>query len=131
MAGRVSAVVPGAPGEAVNLDEEIKSLKVKVDALRHNIIATITPERKVELQWACVVMALAVLLLLAGPAIEGALGAWTLGFAPIAQCMVIGAVTYMWHSIGETIADARDEQLRQETLDPSQSSIATNYRILG
>ena len=100
-------------------------------ALRHNIIATITPERKVELQWACVVMALAVLLLLAGPAIEGALGAWTLGFAPIAQCMVIGAVTYMWHSIGETIADARDEQLRQETLDPSQSSIATNYRILG
>ena len=26
-------MVPGAPGEAVNLDEEIKSLKVKVDAL--------------------------------------------------------------------------------------------------
>ena len=37
MVGRVSAVVPGAPGEAVNLDEEIKSLKVKVDALRRTM----------------------------------------------------------------------------------------------
>jgi hypothetical protein len=37
MAGRVSGVVPGAPGEAVNLDEEIKSLKVKVDALRRTM----------------------------------------------------------------------------------------------
>jgi hypothetical protein len=32
---------------------------------------------------------------------------------------------------GETVADARDEQLRAETLDPNRPSIATNYRIIG
>ena len=32
---------------------------------------------------------------------------------------------------GETVADARDVQLRAETLDPNRPSIATNYRIIG
>lgn len=90
-----------------------------------------TEQRKLELQWASVVMVLAIMLFLAGPLIEGYLGAWSLGFAPFAHMMAIGAASYMWCAIGETLADARDAQLRAETLDPNRPSIATNYRMMG
>jgi hypothetical protein len=90
-----------------------------------------TEQRKLELQWASVVMVLAIMLFLAGPLIEGYLGAWSLGFAPFAHMMAIGAASYMWCAIGETVADARDAQLREETLDPNRPSIATNYRMMG
>mmetsp|Transcript_7359 Transcript_7359/g.11714 ORF Transcript_7359/g.11714 Transcript_7359/m.11714 type:complete len:98 (-) Transcript_7359:146-439(-) len=39
------------------------------------------------------------------------------------------ACTYL--CVGETVADARDQQLRAETLDPTLPSIRTNYRIMG
>jgi len=43
-------------------------------------------------------------------------------------CML--ACTY-YLCAGETVADARDQQLRAETLDPTLPSIHTNYRIMG
>jgi len=70
-------------------------------------------------------------MFLAGPIIEGYLGAWSLGGAPISQMIIMVAVTYIWQAVGETVADARDQQLRAETLDPTLPSIRTNYRIMG
>mmetsp|Transcript_9987 Transcript_9987/g.8774 ORF Transcript_9987/g.8774 Transcript_9987/m.8774 type:complete len:222 (+) Transcript_9987:10-675(+) len=88
-------------------------------------------QRWLELQWALVALTAGSLMFLAGPIIEGYLGAWSLGGAPISQMIIMVAVTYIWQAVGETVADARDQQLRAETLDPTLPSIRTNYRIMG
>jgi hypothetical protein len=72
-----------------------------------------------------------VLLLLAAPAIQDLLGWWTLGFAPISETVILMGVILLAHAIGETIADARDQALEDDTIDPCKPSFASNYRWKG
>ncbi len=72
-----------------------------------------------------------VLLLLAAPAIQDVLGWWTLGFAPISETVILMGVILLAHAIGETIADARDQALEEDTVDPYKSSFSSNYRWKG
>ena len=71
------------------------------------------------------------LLLFAAPAIEDLLGWWTLGFAPISETIVLMGVVLIAHAIGETIAEARDQALEDDTIDPYQESFMSNYRWKG
>ena len=69
--------------------------------------------------------------LLAGPIIQDALGWWTLGFAPISETIFLMGVILIAHSVGETIADARDKALQKDTANPYSPSFESNYRIKG
>ena len=42
-------------------------------------------------------------MFLAGPIIEGYLGAWSLGGAPISQTIIMVAVAYIWQAVGLTM----------------------------
>ena len=72
-----------------------------------------------------------VMLVLAAPVIQDYLGSWTLGFAPISETIVLMGFVLVAHAIGETIAEARDQALEEDTIDPYKSSFESNYRWKG
>ncbi|EKX37138.1 hypothetical protein GUITHDRAFT_155047 [Guillardia theta CCMP2712] len=71
------------------------------------------------------------LLFLAGPVIKHYLGAWSMGFMPLSHSIMMAGGVFIWAAVGEAIADARDEQLDDETRDPNTDTFSSNYKLIG
>jgi hypothetical protein len=94
-------------------------------------ITKLNPVLVAEGKIGAVLFVLGSMLLLAAPVIQDALGWWTHGFAPISETIILMGVVLIAHAIGETIADARDKALEEDTMDPYQPSFVSNYRWKG